>query len=112
MGKFRRAQVFYKDDFAGYIGETKKGYIFEYSKEFLEKNTPISISLPLRKEPYESVELFSFFRGLLPEGWYLDIVTATQKIDREDLFGLLLSTTSVDTIGAVTVRRIDDARIE
>ncbi len=105
MAKPRNAQVFYNDDLAGYISETTEGYSFEYNKEFLKKNIPISISLPPRKEPYESRELFPFFRGLLPEGWYLDIVTATQKVDREDLFGLLLCTTSVDTIGAVTVRK-------
>ncbi len=108
MGKFRKAQVFYNEILAGYIAETEDGFIFEYNKEFLKKNIPISVSLPLRKEPHESKELFSFFRGLLPEGWYLDIVTATQKIDREDLFGLLLCTTSVDTIVAVTVRRMEE----
>jgi len=108
MAKLRKGQVFYNKDLAGYISETKDGYVFEYNKEFLKKNMPISISLPLRKEPYKSKELFSFFKGLLPEGWYLDIVTATQKIDREDLFGLLLCTTNVDTIGAVTVRRMNE----
>ncbi|MBU4251984.1 MAG: HipA N-terminal domain-containing protein [Candidatus Omnitrophica bacterium] len=108
MEKFRKARVFYNQDLAGYISETKDGYSFEYNKEFLKKNIPLSVALPLREEPYESKELFSFFRGLLPEGWYLDIVTATQKVDREDLFGLLLCTTNLDTIGAVTVRRIDD----
>ena len=107
MAKLRKGQVFYNNDLAGYIGETKDGYMFEYNKEFLKKNTPISISLLLKEEPYESKELFPFFKGLLPEGWYLDIVTATQKVDREDLFGLLLCTTSVDTIGAVTVRKIE-----
>ena len=107
MSNFRKAQVFYDKDLAGHISETKDGYIFEYNKEFLKKNIPISISLPPREEPYESEELFSFFKGLLPEGWYLDIVTATQKVDREDLFGLLLCTTSGDTIGAVTVRKIE-----
>ena len=106
MEKYRKAQVFYNKDFAGYITEAKDGYIFEYDKEFLKKNIPISISLPPREDPYESKELFSFFKGLLPEGWYLDIVTATQKVDREDLFGLLLCTTGVDTIGAVTVRKM------
>ena len=107
MVELRKAQVFYNEDLAGYISETKDGYIFQYNKEFLKKNTPISISLPLKEVPYESTQLFHFFRGLLPEGWYLDIVTATKKVDREDLFGLLLCTTNVDTIGAVTVRRIE-----
>ncbi len=108
MAELRKAQIFYNEDLAGYISETKDGYIFEYNKEFLKKNIPISISLPLREEPYESKQLFHFFRGLLPEGWYLDIVTATQKVDREDLFGLLLCTTNVDTVGAVTVRRMNE----
>ena len=107
MAELRKAQVFYGKDLAGYIRETENGYIFEYAKEFLKKNTPISISLPLREEPYESKELFSFFKGLFPEGWYLDIVTTTQKVDQEDLFGLLLCTTNVDTIGAVTVRKVE-----
>ncbi len=108
MEEFRKGQVFYNKDLAGNITETKEGYIFEYNKEFLKKNTPISISLPLREEPYASKELFSFFKGLLPEGWYLDIVSATQKVDREDLFGLLLCTTNLDTIGAVTVRKMGE----
>ncbi len=105
MKELRKGQVFFNKDLAGYISETKDGYIFQYDKEFLKKNIPVAISLPLREEPYESKELFTFFKGLLPEGWYLDIVTATQKVDREDLFGVLLCTTSGDTIGAVTVRR-------
>lgn len=107
MKKNREAEVFYKNELAGYIYEVENGYIFEYNKEFLKKDIAISISLPPREESYESRGLFSFFKGLLPEGWYLDIVSATQKIDREDFFGLLLSSTNIDTIGAVTVRKIE-----
>lgn len=106
MKELRKGQVFFMDDLAGYISETENGYLFQYDKEFLKKNIAISVSLPLRSEPYESKELFPFFKGILPEGWYLDIVAATQKVDREDLFGILLCTTNVDTIGAVTVRKI------
>ncbi|MDP3042351.1 MAG: HipA N-terminal domain-containing protein [Candidatus Omnitrophota bacterium] len=107
MKELRKGQVFFDKDLAGYISETKDGYIFEYNKEFLKNKIPISISLPLREEPYESKELFPFFKGLLPEGWYLDIVTATQKVDREDSFSVLLCTASGDTIGAVTVRKLE-----
>ena len=107
MLKFRQAQVFYKNELAGYLQETQEGYIFQYDKEFFKKNIPISISLPPREEPYKAKELFPFFKGLLPEGWYLDIVSATQKVDSKDSFGVLLSTTSVDTIGAVTVRKTE-----
>ena len=102
----RSGHVYFDKDLAGYISETEDGYLFEYDKDFLRKDLSISASLPVRPEPYKSTDLFSFFKGLLPEGWYLDIVAATQKVDREDLFGLLLCTTGGDTIGAVTVRKI------
>ena len=101
----RTAEVFYKDDLAGYLYQTEKGYSFIYDDHFLRKNIPISVSLPLRKEPYEAKDLFPFFRGLLPEGWYLDLVLAKQKVERNDSFGILLSTAGKDTIGAVTIRK-------
>ena len=103
---FRKAKVNYNDQLAGYLWETEVGFRFTYDKDYLQSGQPISVSLPLRKEPYESKELFSFFRGLLPEGWYLNIVSATAKIDANDAFGLILATTA-NTIGAVTVCRAE-----
>lgn len=105
MEFLRKAQVFYNNELAGYLAETSEGYTFQYDFEFLKKNIPISMSLPPREEPYESKELFSFFKGLLPEGWYLNIVSATQKVDSKDSFGVLIGTAGTDTIGAVTVRK-------
>ena len=99
---FRKAKVNYNSQLAGYLRETEAGFVFVYDKDYVQSGQPISLSLPLREEPYESKELFSFFQGLLPEGWYLDIVSATAKIDANDPFGLLLATTA-STIGAVTV---------
>ena len=107
----RQGIVYYKDEQAGYLTETNKVYTFLYDKDFIKRNIPISISMPPREEPYESRELFPFFQGLLPEGWYLDLVTATQKIDARDSFGILLSTTNTDTIGAVTIRRVFPGKI-
>ncbi len=103
----RRAIVKYKDQLAGYLSETANGCQFIYDKDFIRKGQSISVSLPLREEPYEANELFSFFRGLLPEGWYLTIVSDIAKIDAKDDFGILLATTA-DTIGAVTVHRIEN----
>jgi len=102
----RRAKVKYKDQVAGTLSETATGYQFQYDPTYLRTGQPISLSLPLREEPFESRELFSFFRGLLPEGWYLAIVSATAKIDAQDAFGILVATTS-DTIGAVTVHKAE-----
>ena len=107
MDTLRKAKVYYKNEIAGYITETQNEYIFQYDYSFLKKDIPISTSLPPREEPYHSKELFPFFKGLLPEGWYLNIVSATQKVDYKDSFGLLLASTAVDTIGAVTVTKVE-----
>ncbi|OGW81851.1 MAG: phosphatidylinositol kinase [Omnitrophica bacterium GWA2_52_8] len=102
---FRTAKVNYQSRLAGILSETEKGCQFAYDQNYLRSGgKPISVSLPLRPEPYESEKLFSFFEGLLPEGWYLDIVRATEKIDAKDSFSLLLATTG-DTIGAVTIQK-------
>ena len=99
---FRRAMVLYNNEQAGVIEEIETGYRFTYSDEFIEKKKSISISLPVENKLFESADLFPFFVGLLPEGWYLDIVSATLKIDKNNQFGILIATCE-DTIGAVSI---------
>lgn len=67
--ELRRAVVLFQDEEAGLIEETDQGYRFTYKDNFIKKNKPISISLPLTQKVYESSQLFPFFTGLLPEGW-------------------------------------------
>jgi len=102
---FRRAIVMYDDKKAGIIEETREGYRFTYDSDFMKQNKPISVSLPTTKQTYESSSLFAFFLGLLPEGWYLNMVTKKLKIDKNNTFGLLLATCK-ETIGAVTVEEL------
>jgi len=104
----RVAEVFYQDLRAGLIRETDRGYRFTYDPEFVRDGTAISLTLPLREEPFESASLFSFFAGLIPEGWYLRIVAHTIKVDPSDEFGLLIRTCG-DCIGAVGVREVEHA---
>jgi len=99
----RKADVFYHDHPAGVLEETDTGYKFTYDPGYLKTGKAISLSLPLRREAFESSILFPFFTGLNSEGWYRDIVCATRKIDHADEFGILL-VTGENTIGAVTVR--------
>lgn len=51
--------------------------------------------------PYQSI-FFSFFDGLIPEGWLLDIAEKNWKIPRRDRMGLLLALCR-DCIGAVSI---------
>jgi serine/threonine-protein kinase HipA len=102
--KLNKGVVYLRDKKAGLIERTDSGYRFTYYQEyfFAKEAQPVSLTLPLREEPYESESLFPFFLGLLPEGWLLDITSRTLKIDPENSFEILLATGG-DCIGAVTV---------
>ncbi|MGN0700807.1 MAG: HipA N-terminal domain-containing protein [Oscillospiraceae bacterium] len=92
MSAFRTAFVYVRNVFAGELSETDDGYTFAYDSDYLKTDgaSPVSLTLPLSDEEYTSKTLFSFFDGLIPEGWLLDVVTRNWKIDRRDRFGLLL----------------------
>ena len=100
----RKASVFIHDRFAGTLEEHDNGYSFSYASDYLDQKNAeaISLSLPLRSEPYGDKRLFPFFDGLVPEGWLLDIAEQTWKIDPRDRMGLLLACCH-DCIGAVSV---------
>ena len=100
----RQGKVYYKDSFAGIITENENGFNFKYNEDYLlqENAKPVSLTLPLRKDQYESSVMFSFFDGLIPEGWLLDIAEKNWKLDERDRMGLLLAFCK-DCIGAVSV---------
>ena len=102
---YRKADIYVNESKAGVLEETESGYKFQYDTEYLAlKDTePVSLTLPLRDEPYESQVLFPFFDGLIPEGWLLDVVEDTWKVNPKDRMGLLLVSCR-DTIGNVSVR--------
>jgi len=80
------------------------GSRFTYDEAWLQRTRaqPVSLTMPLRSEPYVSDHLLPFFRNLLPEGWLLDISVTRLKVARDDAFGLLLATCR-DCIGACEV---------
>lgn len=100
----QRAKVMYGDQLAGYLEKYDEGYRFTYNHEYLGSNDPrpVSLTLPLSKYPYTSRILFSFFDGLIPEGWLLNIAREEWHLKGTDRFELLI-TLCRDTIGAVTI---------
>lgn len=89
---------------AGELLENENGYVFRYYKEYqkIQDAQPVSLTLPVSNKAYESKVLFSFFDGLIPEGWLLDIAQKNWKINQRDRMGLLLACCH-DCIGAVRV---------
>ena len=104
MDAFRKAYVYVRNTFAGILSETDSGYRFAYDEDYLrsEDASAVSLTLPLRDEPYDSGTLFSFFDGLIPEGWLLGVVSRNWKIDIKDRFGLLLVACK-DSVGNVSI---------
>jgi len=108
MGEsYRTAYVYVRDIFAGTLQETDSGYSFQYDPGYLENPEAPSVSLTLSKksEAYTSQTLFSFFDGLIPEGWLLNIVSQNWIIDKNDRFALLLVACR-DCIGNVSIREV------
>lgn len=105
MDSFRTAYVYVRNTFSGELQETDAGYSFTYDSNYLAglNASPVSLTLPLQAESYTSNTLFSFFDGLIPEGWLLDVVSRNWKINVNDRFGLLLVACK-DSIGNVSVR--------
>ncbi|KYF56516.1 hypothetical protein BE04_26815 [Sorangium cellulosum] len=104
VGRLRRGIVSVDGTRAGIIEETPGGSRFTYDRAYLARPdaVPLSPTLPLRPEPYESRGLHPFFENLLPEGWLLDQTCRKLGLDRTDAFGLMLATCA-DCAGAVEI---------
>ena len=103
------AQVLYNGEAAGRLEKNGKKYIFTYLPEYIRDNgRPVSITMPLRKERYQSKMLFPAFANLLSEGVNKKMQCRMLKIDENDYFGLLLATATVDSIGPLTIKEINE----
>ena len=104
----RKGQVLFNGIAAGIITEDEHGYTFVYNKAYLSMPDaqPVSLTLPLRQEPYTNNVMFSFFDGLIPEGWMLNIAERNWKINRRDRMALLL-TCCRDCIGNISIIPIE-----
>ncbi len=109
----RQAKIYFSERLAGILSEADEGYTFEYNHNYLTSDSaePISLTMPLRQEPYRERMLFPFFDGLIPEGWLLGIAVTNWKIDNRDRFSLLLACCK-DCIGAVSVVPIEEENYE
>lgn len=105
----RSAEIYYHDVLAGILTETDEGYfIFRYDEKYV-LNYPtqfLTFTMPVSKYVYREKYLFSFFEGLIPEGWLLDVAKEHYKINPNDRMGILLACCQ-NCIGAVSVKAIN-----
>ena len=105
----RGAEIFMHQELAGWLSQDENGYHFQYAPDYLQTKNPkpISLTLPLQEKPFTHKVLFSFFDGLIPEGWLLDIAEKNWKLNPRDRMGLLLACCK-DCIGAVSVHPLNE----
>ena len=104
--------VFYKKEPAAELYQLDDGtFVFRYLDTWFydERKPAISLTLPIKQQEYRSESLFPFFFNMLPEGSNKQSVCFQNRIDDEDAFGLLLATATSDTIGAVTIQKIENS---
>jgi len=105
----RKAEIKLHDITAGWLTQDENGYHFVYDTDYLKTKNPepVSLTLPIQDAPFSNKVLFSFFDGLIPEGWLLDIAEKNWKLNPRDRMGLLLACCK-DCIGAVSVIRVNE----
>lgn len=97
----RSAEVYQSGRLAGYLQEEENGrWAFAYQKAY--EGIPVSLTLPVREEPYPFAAFPPVFDGLLPEGPQLEALLRTHKIDRNDCFKQLI-TVGEDLVGSLSV---------
>ena len=107
----RRAEVYRNGRLAGNLTRHNTwSYEFRYDDDWLADDTlpAISLTLPKTQQTYTTDHLFPFFFNMLSEGANKKLQCRQLKIDETDYFGLLLATAEVDTIGAVTIKPVEN----
>ena len=103
----RRARVLVHGERAGRLTEIvrRRRFRFDYAGGY--SGPPVSLTMPVREEPYVFSGFPPFFDGLLPEGTQLEGLLRLSKIDKNDLFAQLAAVGG-DLVGAVTVELLSD----
>lgn len=107
----RKAAVYRNGELVGTLTEEdRKSYLFSYDNGWYADSSkpPVSLTMPKTQQEYRSPYLFPLFFNMLSEGVNRRLQSQRLKIDEEDHFGFLLATASTDTIGAVSVKQLDE----
>jgi serine/threonine-protein kinase HipA len=98
----RKCLVFQHNIQSGCLREHQQNAQYEFQYLSGYQGAPISLTMPVRDEPYLFDRFPPFFDGLLPEGYQLAALLKRLKIDQDDPFSQLIAT-GKDMVGSVTV---------
>jgi serine/threonine-protein kinase HipA len=98
----RRVRVMMQGRPAGVLEEQTPGRDYRFSYDPGYDGPPVSLTMPVRSDPYLFDRFPPFFDGLLPEGSLLTALLQQMKLDSDDYLGQLLAV-GEDPVGAVTI---------
>lgn len=83
--------VYLHQDLVGTLERQEQARLsFRYRPEWIEQEGDVlSLSLPLREEPFDDEECRPFFAGLLPEGEFLKSIARFFQVSAENPFSVL-----------------------
>lgn len=100
----KKAEILVKNIPAGILEQmSEEKFRFTYYKDY--SGDSVSLTIPVRDEPYEYSQFPPYFDGLLPEGAMLEALLRQLKIDRKDSFSQLCAVGG-EMIGAITAREL------
>ncbi len=90
--------------------ESRQSYVFSYDNDWFKDNEkpPLSLTMPKTQQEFHSSYLFPFFFNMLSEGVNKQLQCRQLQIDENDNFSLLSATAQYDTIGAITVKPLEN----
>lgn len=107
----RKAKILFKNQEAGILTQNDDAsFVFRYHDHWwADKSKPmISLTLPKNQQEFHANFLFPCFFNMLPEGANKQFICQSSRIDHDDYFGLLMISAKNDSIGAITVLKIED----
>ena len=99
-----RLQVIWNKRLVGTLDRHKNGRVlFQYSQDWIGKeSSPVSLSLPCRKETFSPAVSTAFFENLLPESNTRAVLAFHRKFDKKDTFAFL-ENFGEDCAGALSI---------
>src|ERR1700688_2683176 len=98
----KRAKVLVDDTLAGYFTEIEREGRYEFRYLDGYKGPPISLDMPTVQQTYKFDHFPMFFVGFLPEEKALETLLKKTKIDRDDLFEILMCV-GAEVAGNITI---------
>ncbi len=99
-----RLLIIWNKRVVGTLDRHKKGrVVFQYSQDWIEKeSSPVSLSLPCRKEKFAPAISTAFFENLLPESNTRTALAFHRRFDKKDTFAFL-ENFGEDCAGALSI---------